>query len=209
MSIKIGDKFGYLEVIDFKEQGKTRKSYLVKCVCGNYAIKGACRLLGSKNRRPDKSCGCKQKAVNGNSIKHKRIYSIWQCMVRRCHDKTRENYSRYGGAGVVVCEQWRKDFISFLEWSLVNGYADKLTIDRIDNTKGYEPSNCKWSNYFEQAQNKGAQKRNKLGVLGVSPQGKGYRAHIQRNNKRKHLGYFAKLEDAIEARRKAEINYQT
>ena len=74
-------------------------------------------------------------------------------MVARCHRKTTRAYPQYGGRGIAVCDEW-KSFAGFLEWSLANGYKDGLSIDRIDNDKGYFPGNCRWVTMETQANNK-------------------------------------------------------
>ena len=52
-----------------------------------------------------------------------------------------------------MCDEWRNDFMTFYNWSIANGYADNLTIDRIDSKGNYEPSNCRWVTYKQQANN--------------------------------------------------------
>lgn len=84
----------------------------------------------------------------------RRLYTIWIEMRRRCLDKTRPEYKNYGGRGITVCDEWLKDFVSFRDWALENGYDKKLTLDRVKNDLGYLPKNCKWSTYTEQNRNR-------------------------------------------------------
>lgn len=203
-----GKRFGYLTVIKLYNSNHLGKSWLCKCKCGNEIVLGTSRLLGSKSRNPDKSCGCKQKRQKGKTKKYPKLYFAWQNMIYRCYNPHRDNYERYGGSGITVCEEWLNSFESFLSWALGNGYQEHLTLDRIDSTKPYCPENCRWADYYTQEQNRGVQKRNKLGILGVCYSKYGFRAYISRDGERKHLGHFKILEDAIKARSDAEAHYE-
>lgn len=85
-----------------------------------------------------------------------RLYSIYTGMLKRCRQKTTNGYERYGGRGIMVCEEWKgkHGFEHFRDWALSNGYSDDLTLDRIDVNGNYEPSNCKWSTMREQCNNR-------------------------------------------------------
>ena len=83
-----------------------------------------------------------------------RLYSIWRGMKKRCYHKTHCDYPRYGGRGIVVCNEWLHDYISFREWSLSNGYSDSLTLDRKDVNGNYEPNNCRWVTKQQQNDNR-------------------------------------------------------
>ncbi len=74
-------------------------------------------------------------------------------MKNRCQNKNTKNYFRYGGRGIVVCEEWQQ-FIPFYEWAISHGYDEHLTLDRIDNYLGYSPENCRWVTMKEQQNNK-------------------------------------------------------
>jgi hypothetical protein len=83
----------------------------------------------------------------------RRVYFIWFDMRRRCNDPKNKRYEQYGGRGIKVCEDWNS-FQNFFDWSKENGYADDLTIDRIDRDGNYEQSNCRWADSVVQANNR-------------------------------------------------------
>lgn len=83
-----------------------------------------------------------------------RLYNIWYRMRQRCHDKNSSDYSRYGGKGISVCDQWENSFEAFRSWALASGYSDDLTIERKDVRGNYCPENCTWISHAAQARNK-------------------------------------------------------
>lgn len=133
------------------------------CDCGKKCDVGQHLLRSGKT----KSCGCLQKEMASQKlIKHNgrkkdpRLYRIWQNMKNRCYNKNDNHFIYYGMRGIDVCDEWRNNFAAFREWSKDNGYEHNLTIDRIDNDKGYFPSNCRWVSM--KIQNNNRRKRNSV-----------------------------------------------
>lgn len=81
----------------------------------------------------------------------KRLYDCWLGMRKRIRMNDQPKYVWY--KGLTICDEWG-DYWSFHEWAMANGYADNLTLDRIDNTKGYSPDNCRWLTMRDQQRNK-------------------------------------------------------
>jgi hypothetical protein len=152
-----GKRFGRLTVIEFAYVDNRREArWICQCDCGNTTND----TRGSQLRRGKAtSCGCfRNEQSSIRASKHKksntRVYSIWTDMKKRCFNVQCKRYPDYGGRGITVCEGWRNNFEAFYEWSIANGYADNLTIDRIDVNGNYEPSNCRWITIQEQQLNK-------------------------------------------------------
>lgn len=157
-----GKRFGKLVVLSEVAERKN-KSILweCRCDCGNKVIVQGMALRCGHT----KSCGClkiekftemakmhPRKTISKES--KTRLYRIWKDMRRRTVNPKRQNYHRYGGRGIKVCNEWFENYQAFKEWAYLNGYKDTLSIDRIDNDGDYCPDNCRWVDKTEQARNR-------------------------------------------------------
>jgi len=136
-----------------------------------------------------------------HGYKGTRIWSTYHNIKQRCNNVKHPRYNDYGGRGITMCEEWLNDITSFINWAIENGYNKGLTIDRIDNDKGYSPDNCRCVSYAVQATNTSLRKDNTTGYKGVSidkKNGNRIRANIQIKGKVKFLGYYDTFEEASE-----------
>lgn len=153
-----GQRFGRLvarEPVAKNQQG--RVLWLCDCDCGLDAVVSSdCLVKGTTL-----SCGClnhENHILRPNRTTHgqwgTRLYRIWKKMKSRCHNPNDPDYQKYyGSRGITVCAEWRNSFQAFHDWAIGAGYADTLSLDRIDNDKGYSPENCRWATAKEQRHN--------------------------------------------------------
>lgn len=130
------------------------------CDCGNMCY----YTISALKRGNNSSCGCIVKEKQHGDSKT-RLYNIWSNMKERCGNPNNTFYYNYGKKGIKVCDEWEFNYKEFKKWSIENGYTDLLTIDRIDNNKGYYPNNCRWTDYKTQENN--TSRNHKLEYKGI------------------------------------------
>jgi hypothetical protein len=116
-------------------------------------------------------------------------YMAWYNMIRRCCNPRHQDFARYGGRGIRVCERWRHDFMVFLS-DMGPRPSRAHSIDRCDNDGGYEPANCRWATPSQQRRNRGRVRR--AAGAGRCRDGR-WEARITVNGGRIALGCFTEL----------------
>jgi hypothetical protein len=202
----IGKRFGRLvvesQVIRTRPDGKD--DILWRCVCDCGAVKEVYTNPLVREKQPTVSCGCfhvDNKTTHGHS--RTKEYKAYNSMLNRCYNEDREDFQNYGGRGIEVCEEWRRDYLNFIE--AMGICPEGFSLERVDVDGDYCPENCKWADPLTQAANKRISNKNKSGRSGVYKKGSKWEAVITRDRVVYDLGVFSDFGDACKAREEAEI----
>ena len=212
----IGKKFGKWTILKevqkpISKKGKLRRGTFVECECecGRKSIIQLDRIISGYTK------SCVSCAASHHGYRYSRLYSVWRGMKNRCYNVNCPEYDKYGGRGIIVCDEWKNDFIAFCIWGLANGYDDnakygECTLDRIDVNGNDCPENCRWVNMHIQITNQRLSPVNTSGYAGVHKASgnrkKCWQAGITLNYKYKFLGRYATKKEAVEARNKYIID---
>lgn len=214
----IGEKYNRLTILKevTKADDKNRK-FLCECVCGTIQTKSGVDVF----RGHSKSCGClsREKAIERNKSEEHRNrmikrnkerkgerrkairdkdhaeYNVWSGMKQRCYNPNSAQYLDYGGRGITVCDRWINSFENFLS-DMGKKPSYDLSIERVDNDKGYSPDNCIWADRTTQNRNRRERKVGKSGYKYIYKDKYGYKVRIRKE----YVGYFKTLSEAIDAR---------
>ena len=142
-----GIRNGNMRVMGFSHTYNKSSYWNCKCDCGNEVVLRSDEVKAKKHQ----SCGCKYVHPNKTHGKKKtKLYRVWSSMKERCLNPDHHAYENYGGRGITVCRRWHK---------FENFYADMgepesgMTLDRMNNNKGYSPRNCRWADWKTQNRN--------------------------------------------------------
>lgn len=149
----VGKKYNMLTVLLDVGYSHGQQSYLCECDCGNKKV-----ITGQRIRNEEtKSCGCLSKNLTKvRNRKHGKtgtaIYRTWSNIKNRCRNTNHRNYKDYGGRGVDMCDAWFNSFEQF--YKDVGDIPEGMSLDRINNDKGYFKENCRWATKAEQSKNR-------------------------------------------------------
>lgn len=162
--VEAGKVFGGLKVLGRTEHRDARGAafYSVECLkCGKVylATKGSIRQEHGGCRECFESNPVAKEFFDGDNKANHRFNVRWTSMIRRCHDAGHKQFPDYGGRGIQVCDEWRNDYEAFVRYlATLEGFAEadkgSLQIDRIDNSKGYEPGNLRFVTPSDNARNR-------------------------------------------------------
>jgi len=150
-----GHHFGRLTVLyrNTAIVDNRNSSWVCRCDCGTVkSISRTCLVSGDTQ-----SCGCyRNDRIHETLFKYgsKTLpeYRLWSSAKRRCTKINDPRWAYYGGRGIRMCDEWMQSFAAF--YTHMGPRPAGLTLDRIDNNKGYEPGNCRWATRSQQNKNR-------------------------------------------------------
>lgn len=136
---QVGDAI-FLHEVAYYVKSRTAE---FRCKCGNKFTARICKVKSFEI----KGCGCSVgKSIGSRNhkthgLRHHPLYSVWHTMRARCYNENTKCYKNYGGRGVIICDEWLDDFISFYNWAIENGWQKGMQIDKEIKARilGIEP----------------------------------------------------------------------
>lgn len=132
--------------------GHRRRRWQCQCDCGRIALVATSHLTGCDVQ----SCGCwrreYQRPTQTHGMSKTRTYSIWRSVRARCVNPKHRAFRDYGARGITICDRWLK-FDNFVA-DMGPVPDETMSIDRIDNARGYDPGNCRWATKQQQGANR-------------------------------------------------------
>lgn len=151
-----GRRFGKLVVLSRTRDERTQRPvWECQCDCGNKKLVTSSDLTHGRVM----SCGCFHSEMVAkrnfrHGLKRHPLYMVWRDIKDRCYNSKNIGYHRYGGRGILMCDEWLNSPDVFIRWGETHGYEKGLQIDRIDNDKGYSPDNCRFVTCHDNNRNK-------------------------------------------------------
>ena len=131
-------------------------------------------------------------------ISSHKYYRHWKSIKTRCYNPNVAAYKNYGGRGITMSDEFLNDSAAFCEYlDSLPGWAPGMTLDRIDNSKGYEVGNLRWATYSTQNRNK---RRYGKGYC-YNKSAKRWRVQWRVDGKMTHYGYYKTKAEAMERAR--------